>query len=108
MPNDLNLRVPASSAPIWENWSGNLVHRPATDGGNYYFMPTNLAELRAVVAHAASEPGATVRVSGQRHSQPPLSSATIVAWWQHRRPRRIWSICHATGIWDPVRIRTSC
>jgi hypothetical protein len=72
MPNDSNLRVPASSAPIWENWSGNLVHRPATDGGNYYFMPTNLAELRAVVAHAASEPGATVRVSRQRHSQPPL------------------------------------
>jgi FAD/FMN-containing dehydrogenase len=61
-----------ASAPTWQNWSGNILHRPPPGGQNYYFTPTNLLELRAVVARAASEPGATVRVSGQRHSQPPL------------------------------------
>ena len=69
MPNHAN--VP-SSAPTWENWSKNLVHRPAADGVNYYSMPANLSELRSVLADAASVTGATVRVSGQRHSQPPL------------------------------------
>ena len=38
----------------------------------YYFTPTNLAELKSALAEAAKAPGATVRVSGQRHSQPPL------------------------------------
>src|SRR5262249_45824405 len=54
------------------NWSGNIVHQPAADGVKYYAMPTNLAELKAVIAKAAKVPGATVRVSGQRHSQTPL------------------------------------
>ncbi|HEY9664085.1 MAG TPA: D-arabinono-1,4-lactone oxidase, partial [Allocoleopsis sp.] len=38
----------------------------------YYFIPTNLTELKSVLAEAATVPGVTVRVSGQRHSQPPL------------------------------------
>jgi FAD/FMN-containing dehydrogenase len=38
----------------------------------YYFTPTSLAELKSALAEAAQAPGATVRVSGQRHSQTPL------------------------------------
>jgi FAD/FMN-containing dehydrogenase len=48
------------------------VHQPASDGVKYYFTPTNLAELKSALVEAAKAPGATVRVSGQRHSQPPL------------------------------------
>src|SRR5271166_4238945 len=72
MSNDPNASVPSPSAPIWRNWSGNLVHEPASDGVKYYFTPTNLAELKFALAEAANVPGATIRVSGQRHSQPPL------------------------------------
>ena len=72
MPNDPNASVPSPSAPVWRNWSGNLVHEPASDGVKYYFTPTNLAELKSALAEAAKAPGATVRVSGQRHSQTPL------------------------------------
>jgi len=72
MPNNPNPGVASSSAPAWENWSGNLLHKPPTDGGNYYFMPANLTELRAILAETAKVAGATLRVSGQRHSQPPL------------------------------------
>jgi hypothetical protein len=32
-----------------QNWSGNLVHKPASDGGKYYFAPTNLTELKSVL-----------------------------------------------------------
>ena len=60
-----------ASAPQWSNWSGNLVHEPPTNGANYYFRPTNLAELKSVLAEAVTK-GVTVRASGQRHSQPPL------------------------------------
>ena len=59
------------SAPVWTNWTGNLVHEPPTNGANYYFRPTNLVELKSVLADAVTK-GVTVRVSGQRHSQPPL------------------------------------
>ena len=55
----------------WENWSGNLQHKPPTDGDGYYFTPTTLDELKAVLTTAKAL-GATVRASGQRHSQPPL------------------------------------
>jgi FAD/FMN-containing dehydrogenase len=72
MSNDPNASVPSPSAPVWRNWSGNLVHEPASDGVKYYFTPTNLAELKFALAEAANAPGATIRVSGQRHSQPPL------------------------------------
>ena len=60
-----------ATSPTWENWSGNLRHLPPTSGEGYYFMPGNLDELKTVVA-TAREKGLTVRVSGQRHSQPPL------------------------------------
>jgi FAD/FMN-containing dehydrogenase len=70
MPNDPSTGVASPSAPTWENWSRNLIHRPA-GGANYYFTPTNLKELRSVL-DAAKVNGATVRVSGQRHSQSPL------------------------------------
>jgi len=66
-----NANPPAGSSPTWQNWSGNIQHLPPTDGGQYYFVPTNLTELKAVLV-AAQQNGVTVRVSGQRHSQPPL------------------------------------
>ena len=59
------------SAPTWQNWSGNIQYVPPSDGANYYFTPTNLAELKCVLT-SAQQQGLTVRVSGQRHSQPPL------------------------------------
>src|SRR5208283_955417 len=58
-------------APKWGNWSGNIVHESPTNGANYYFRPTNLVELKSVLAEAVTK-GVTVRASGQRHSQPPL------------------------------------
>ena len=67
MPNHAN----DPTSPTWGNWSGNLVHLPPKDGENYYFRPTNLADLKAVLA-AAKAKGVTLRVSGQRHSQAPL------------------------------------
>jgi FAD/FMN-containing dehydrogenase len=57
--------------PFWQNWTGNIKFVAPTDGANYYFTPTNLTELKAVLAEAKQK-GVTVRVSGQHHSQPPL------------------------------------
>ena len=54
----------------WKNWAQNIVHTMMIDG-RYYFTPTTRAELQAIVSQAAAA-GATVRVSGQRHAQPPL------------------------------------
>jgi hypothetical protein len=50
----------------WQNWAANL-------SGSYstYARPNNLLELRQAVKNAAAR-GQTVRVSGQRHAQPPL------------------------------------
>jgi hypothetical protein len=50
----------------WQNWAENLSSSYAT-----YATPNNLAELQQVVKNAAAS-GQTVRVSGQRHAQPPL------------------------------------
>ncbi len=71
MLNNPNPNTPTPSEP-WTNWSGNLVHQPASDGVKYYFMPTNRTELQNILSNAAKVGGITVRVSGQRHSQPPL------------------------------------
>jgi len=54
----------------WRNWAQNIVHTMTIDG-EYYFSPTKLTELQEVVRQAVAA-GATVRVSGQRHAQPPL------------------------------------
>jgi FAD/FMN-containing dehydrogenase len=59
------------SAPTWGNWSGNIVHEPPADGAMYYYTPANLVELKSVLGDAVAK-GVTVRVSGQRHSQPAL------------------------------------
>src|SRR5215813_12589799 len=72
MASNPNAKIPSPSAPTWQNWSGNLVHKPASDGGKYYFAPTNLTELKAVLTQVSKVKGAIIRVSGQRHSQPPL------------------------------------
>jgi hypothetical protein len=50
----------------WRNWAENLSSSYTT-----YATPTTLAELQQVVKNAAAN-GQTARVSGQRHSQPPL------------------------------------
>ena len=68
---DSKTDVTNDSAPQWQNWSQNIVHDPPTGGTAYYFLPTNRAELQQVVQNAA-EAGMTLRVTGQRHSQPPL------------------------------------
>jgi FAD/FMN-containing dehydrogenase len=72
MASNPNAKIPSPSAPTWQNWSGNLVHKPASDGGKYYFAPTNLTELKSVLTQVSKVRGAIIRVSGQRHSQPPL------------------------------------
>lgn len=59
------------AAPKWSNWSGNIVHEPPTNGGKYYYRPTNMVELKSILADAVTK-RVTVRVSGQRHSQPAL------------------------------------
>jgi hypothetical protein len=61
------------SAPTWGTWSGNIVHEPPTNGANYYFRPTNLVELKSVLADAVTK-GVTVRVSalGLRHAHPRI------------------------------------
>lgn len=61
----------SGSAPTWWNFSGNIEHLPPTGGQEYYFTPTNLSELQTVLTQARQNK-VTVRVSGQRHSQPPL------------------------------------
>jgi FAD/FMN-containing dehydrogenase len=69
MPKESIASVPRS-APQWKNWSENLVHT-APAGEPYYCAPRTLAELQTVLGEAAKQ-GVTVRVSGQRHAQPPL------------------------------------
>ena len=64
-----SLRAQGANA-AWKNWSGNIVHAPLTNGENYY-SPTDQASLADIVRRAAAA-GVNVRVSGQRHSQPPL------------------------------------
>lgn len=54
----------------WRNWAQNIVRVMSIDG-EHYFSPKSRDELRQVVL-AAAQAGATVRVSGQRHAQPPL------------------------------------
>ena len=85
MTNDPITSVPHSS-PEWKDWSENLVHK-SINGEIYYYAPRNLGELKTVLEEAAKN-GVTVRVSGQRHSQPPLvvdanrsrSPATAKSW----------------------------
>jgi FAD/FMN-containing dehydrogenase len=72
MASNPNAKIPSPSAPTWQNWSGNLVHKPASDGGKYYFVPTHLTELKSALTEVSKVRGAIIRVSGQRHSQPPL------------------------------------
>jgi FAD/FMN-containing dehydrogenase len=68
--NDPNAHVPLASAPEWGNWAGDLVYQPISGGEDYYFSPTTREELQTILAKRP--PGMSVRVSGQRHSQPPL------------------------------------
>jgi hypothetical protein len=60
----------AQAADAWRNWSKNLSYAA---GG--YFMPRTAQDLRAALAQAVAA-GKKVRVSGQRHSQPPLVASS--------------------------------
>ena len=60
-----------SSSPVWRNWSTNLAHGAPIPGEGYYFEPTTRDELMAIACQAKAS-GKRLRVSGQRHSQPPL------------------------------------
>jgi len=69
--DDPNAEVDFESAPKWKNWSGELKHFPSKDGKAYYFSPTGIEELKQVI-RMAKDDGVELRVSGQRHAQPPL------------------------------------
>ena len=56
--------------PKWQNWTGNLVHAATRSGEDYYFRPESLSELQEILARRPQQ--MSIRVSGQRHSQPPL------------------------------------
>ena len=75
MPNDANASVPSPSAPVWRNWSGNLVHQPASDGAKYYFTPTNLAELKSALAEAANTDGRGTAGATLTRSRPGIPAA---------------------------------
>ena len=64
-----------SSSPVWRNWSTNLAHDAPIPGEDYYFEPTTRDELIAIACQAKAS-GKRLRVSGQRHSQPPLVVGT--------------------------------
>ncbi len=70
--NGTTLDYTVSPLP-WRNWAENIVHAIGIDG-EYYFYPKSRGELAGIVRQAGAA-GATVRVSGQRHSQPPLVTA---------------------------------
>ncbi|WP_181314499.1 D-arabinono-1,4-lactone oxidase [Phormidesmis priestleyi] len=71
-PDILVCELELATAPTWVNWSGNIKHVPALDNGTYYYTPKNHAELTTMLAEARRKGATTIRVSGQRHSQPPL------------------------------------
>eukprot|EP00978_Attheya_sp_CCMP212_P039515 scaffold206328_cov69-Attheya_sp.AAC.1 len=62
--------LPKASKREWENWSRNLRYLPPKSG-KYMFAPRTQAELIKVLSDARKQ-NVKVRVSGQRHSQPPL------------------------------------
>ena len=68
-------QIAASSSTAWSNWTKNITYQPPVAGGGYYFTPKNLDELKQVLKKAVSD-NAVLRVSGQRHSQPPLVIGT--------------------------------
>jgi len=70
MASNPNAKIPSPSAPTWQNWSGNLVHKPASDGGKYYFAPTNLTELKAVLTQVS-------KVRGAKGLEGPVQSAFL-------------------------------
>jgi FAD/FMN-containing dehydrogenase len=66
----LDISGRATTQP-WKNWIGNLSYQPSIVVGQYYFTPTTSNELREIITQAAIRK-VKIRVSGQRHSTPPL------------------------------------
>jgi FAD/FMN-containing dehydrogenase len=66
-----NLKLINVGVPPWNNWAKNIVHSFSGNSDAYY-VPTNRSQLQDIVKNAAATAGVTVRMSGQRHSQPPL------------------------------------
>ena len=80
----------------WENWSGNLQHKPPTDGDGYYFTPTTLDELKAVAEH-----GRRARCNRPRVGAAPLAAALVADDNRNNPPAKPdcwWSICRAISI----------
>lgn len=67
--------TPSTSASLWRNFAQNLYYEPPP---GTYFTPTNAVQLREILAQAASQQK-KVRVTGQRHSQPPLVASGSVS-----------------------------
>lgn len=66
-----NLKLISVGELLWMNWSQNLVYQaPGTTES--YFYPKNKTDLQNILTAAGTQSIKTVRVSGQRHSQPPL------------------------------------
>lgn len=65
---DKRIHLDSITIPPWQNWSKNITYEITEEN---YFRPENEKDLRAVLLDATTA-GATVRVSGQRHSQAPL------------------------------------
>ena len=92
-----------STNPKWQNWTGNLVHAATRSGEDYYFRPESLSELQEILARRPQQ--MSIRVSGQRHSQPRLCSRTTV---KGLRPRVFGlSTCRATPTWGRTGAKPS-
>nr|WP_241865563.1 D-arabinono-1,4-lactone oxidase [Paracoccus salsus] len=61
-----------------------MIHNPPNDGADYYAYPTTKADLQSVLSRAVKT-GVPVRVSGQRHSQPPLVAADNRSAWPNTK-----------------------
>ena len=100
------LAIASSSAPAWENWSGNLLHKPPTDGSNYYFMPGQPYRMRTILAKLQGR-GRDAPRFRPGHSQPPL----VIGDNRNTAPSATGPVpgeIRATGISGRDRTRASC
>ena len=65
--------LPLWSRQTWTNWSENIKHLPPEDAGAMnYAVPKTQADLLEVLSSLSQSQATGVRVTGQRHSHPPL------------------------------------
>ena len=91
MAKNSKASIPSPSAPTWQNWSGNLIHKTSSMQ-KYYFAPTKLDELsgcRESQSHRRDHPSLRPRHSQRRWCQDNLTPC-------RRRLRSIlWHGCFA-------------